>query len=214
MSNYIKPDSNLEAFNCPHCNAYAYQVFGDAYHGYNEISFEAGGWVSLIKDGEIGLCTHCEKPSFWLNKKLIYPNTLIIQPHNDMPVALKLDFNEAAEIFAKSPRGAAALLRLVIQNLMLELGEKGKRINDDIKALVEKGLPAKIQKALDYCRVVGNNAVHPGEINVDDTPEVAEALFKMINFIIEEMISKPKEIDELYNFLPESAREAIEKRDK
>ena len=97
---------------------------------------------------------------------------------------------------------------------MLILGETGENINEDIKSLVSKGLPTKIQQALDYCRVIGNNAVHPSQINIDDTPEIAQVLFKMINFIIEEMITKPKELDELYNLLPESARTAIEKRDK
>ena len=118
------------------------------------------------------------------------------------------------DIFNVSPRGSAALLRLVLQKLMLILGETGENINEDIKSLVSKGLPTKIQQALDYCRVIGNNAVHPSQINIDDTPEIAQVLFKMINFIIEEMITKPKELDELYNLLPESARTAIEKRDK
>jgi hypothetical protein len=79
---------------------------------------------------------------------------------------------------------------------------------------VSKGLPAKVQKALDYCRVVGNNAVHPGEINLNDTPDIAQNLFRMVNFIVEDRITRPKEIDELYGLLPEASREAIEKRDK
>jgi hypothetical protein len=96
---------------------------------------------------------------------------------------------------------------------MPHLGETGKNINDDIKSLVSKGLSALVQKALDYCRVVGNNAVHPGEIVINDTPDVAMKLFSMINFIVEDRITKPKEIEALYNELPEDSRKQIESRD-
>jgi hypothetical protein len=96
---------------------------------------------------------------------------------------------------------------------MPALGEAGKNINDDIGALVSKGLPIEIQQALDFCRVVGNNAVHPGEIDLNDTPEVAHSLFSMINFIVEDRISRPKRVADLYSKLPEGARTAIAKRD-
>jgi hypothetical protein len=85
--------------------------------------------------------------------------------------------------------------------------------NDDIKYLVEKGLPILVQQALDYCRVIGNNSVHPGEININDSPDIAATLFEMINFIVEDRIAKPKQIEAFYNGLPEGARKAIEKRD-
>lgn len=96
---------------------------------------------------------------------------------------------------------------------MPHLGEQGKNINEDIKSLVAKGLSPVVQKALDVCRVVGNNAVHPGELDINDTPEIAHQLFKMINFIVEDRITKPKEIQALFDQLPPGAVEAIAKRD-
>jgi len=56
--------------------------------------------------------------------------------------------------------------------------------------------------------------VHPGEIDLNDTPEIAHNIFEMINFIVEDRISRPKHIKKLYERLPEGARGAIEKRDE
>ena len=121
--------------------------------------------------------------------------------------------SEAREICGASPRAAAALLRLSIQKLCKELGESGKNINNDIANLVLKGLPSQIQQALDIIRVIGNNAVHPGELNPEDVAEVAFSLFELTNQIVEEMISKPKKLEALFNRLPEGARDAIKRRD-
>ena len=74
-------------------------------------------------------------------------------------------------------------------------------------------LPVSIQEALDTIRVIGNNAVHPGEINLNDNKDTAAALFNTINIIVYVMISQPNKIKELYEKLPEKALKAIEKRD-
>jgi hypothetical protein len=60
---------------------------------------------------------------------------------------------------------------------------------------------------------VGNNAVHPGEIEINDTAEIAYNLFSMMNFIVEDRITRPKQITALYDQLPADARKAIEDRD-
>jgi hypothetical protein len=130
-----------------------------------------------------------------------------------MPGDVMRDYLEASSISAKSPRGAAALLRLAIQKLCIHLGETGNNINDNIANLVQAGLPARIQKALDIVRVIGNNAVHPGVIDINDKPDTVHALFTLINQIVQDRITQPQEIDLLYNNLPEGARKAIEKRD-
>ena len=145
---------------------------------------------------------------------MVVPSEVPVPPaHVDMPAQCRPDYDEARAVVAVSPRAAAALLRLAVQKLMPVLGERGENINDDIGALVAKGLPVQVQQALDFCRVVGNNAVHPGEIDVNDTPEVAHNLFAMLNFIVEDRISRPKHIQSLYEKLPEAARTAIAKRD-
>ena len=96
---------------------------------------------------------------------------------------------------------------------MKELGQEGNNINIDIKELVKNGLPVKIQQALDCLRVYGNEAVHPGEINLKDDKETALVLFEVLNIIVHDMITQPKQIEALFNRLPQSKIEGIKNRD-
>lgn len=130
-----------------------------------------------------------------------------------MPVEVRGDYEEARIIVMQSSRGACALLRLAVQKLCAELGETGKNVNDDIGSLVDKGLPVEAQQALDSLRVIGNNAVHPGEMDLTDDTETAAALFDLLNFIVEDRISQPKKRAAIFDKLPAGAREAIQARD-
>ncbi len=112
-----------------------------------------------------------------------------------------------------SPRSSAALLRLAIQKICIELGLPGKNLNDDIGELVKQGLPVRIQQSLDIVRVVGNEQVHPGVLDVRDDPGVAMMLFELVNLIVDDRIASPKRIAALYAKLPEEKRQGIEKRD-
>jgi hypothetical protein len=93
------------------------------------------------------------------------------------------------------------------------LGENGNNLNKDIGNLVRKGLNDKIQKALDAVRVIGNNAVHPGVIDIGDDRQTAATLFMLVNIITEAMVSQQKQIDQFYSQLPQSALAAIQRRD-
>ncbi len=105
-------------------------------------------------------------------------------------------------------------MRLALHKLLIQVGENGKDINQDIKNLVSNGLSPKIQKALDLVRVVGNNAVHPGQIDFKDNRNIALNMFKLLNLVSYEMITKPKEIEELYeDVIPDDTKEHIKKRD-
>ena len=160
-------------------------------------------------------CYSCDGFSLWVEDKIVYPahNSTIVA-HDEMPDSVKADFNEAASIVDLSARGAAGLLRLCIQKSMMHLGLKGKKIDDDIAELVKRGLDTRIQKALDIVRVIGNEAVHPGTIDLRDDKSTAIELFALVNLIVETMIAQPKHIERMYDALPASKREAIEKRDK
>lgn len=206
---YVAPVSGLKAFTCPHCGVLARQ-----YH-FSVTNPDLGGATTYARSDPIAtsICENCGKYAIWHSHQMVYPNRGNAPvPNPDMPEDVKKDYEEAASIYTQSPRGAAALLRLAIQKLSVDLGGKGKNINDDIKALVTKGLPEKVQQSLDIVRVTGNHAVHPGQINTDN-PEVAGKLFVLLNVITEYMISMPKKIDDMYSELPEKDKEHIEKRD-
>lgn len=135
-------------------------------------------------------------------------------PNDDLSDEIREDYVEARSILSRSPRGAAALLRLGLQKLCKQLGEPGKDINTDIASLVKKGLRPSIQKTLDMVRVTGNESVHPGVLDMKDNREVALKLFELVNLIADVMISEPKHVDELYeNVIPEEKKKAIAGRD-
>ena len=58
-----------------------------------------------------------------------------------------------------------------------------------------------------------NNTVHPGEMQIEEDREGVALLFQLVNLLVENRISQPKLIDDLYGNLPDGARAAIEKRD-
>ena len=160
-------------------------------------------------------CRSCNRWSLWRHDQVIYPNLKFdVEPNGDLGEDIKTDFNEARAVLDKSARSAAALLRLCIQKLCLQLGLPGKDLNSDISELVKKGVHVKVQRALDIVRVIGNESVHPGTIDLRDNRETAEKLFQLVNTIAFDMITHPKELEKLYGELPEAKRKAIEERDK
>jgi hypothetical protein len=163
----------------------------------------------------IATCLHCKGKTIWINDQYVYPDIVAEEPNPDMPESVKQLYNEAGLIYNKSPRAACALLRLAIDRLCNELGETDRDINKNIGSLVKKGLPQSVQQALDVVRVVGNKAVHPGQISFDvDDKATATMLMHLLNIIVERMITEPNEIDSLYQGLPESVKKSIENRDK
>ncbi len=209
---YVPPEFKKGAFHCPICGVYAYQAWYSCYP-YN-VPDRADFARNVSNSLFVCLCSHCRQYSIWFREKKIHPiSSSAPLPSEGMPEDVKEDYEEARSVVEVSPRSAAALLRLALQKLMIHLGESGKNLNDDIANLVKEGLPVKIQKALDAVRVIGNNAVHPGELDLRDDKETALALFELLNMIVEVMITQPKKVDEIYEKLPEGAKEAIERRD-
>lgn len=178
--------------------------------------FDGTSQYTEVKVNNVWLsrCYNCSELALWICERMIYPQRGVAPAANpDMPDDIRQDYDEASAILDQSPRGAAALIRLAIQKLCKELGQPGKNINADIGELVKGGLDSRVQQALDAVRVIGNSAVHPGQIDLRDDRATAETLFKLLNLIVDKTISEPKHVAEVYASLPEGAVRAIEKRD-
>lgn len=209
--NHIPPTLKANAFNRSRCGVYAKQEWF-----YISAYTTRDGYGSMYenKDFLISRCDGCAEPTIWHDHSMIYPlHSSAESPNTDLPQSVQDDYEEARLISNLSPRGAAALLRLSLQKLCQHLGEPGKNINTDVASLVAKGLPPKVQEALDSVRVIGNEAVHPGSIDLRDDRDTVLKLFRLVNFIGAKMITEPREIAELYNGLPVDKLAGIAKRD-
>lgn len=211
---YVAPSFGKKSFHCPICHTFSHML-----------------WIRLnsnnVATGTLhAKCSCCDKASVWIateyiggnqiyNATMVYPSTsLAPNPDKDMPDDVKVDYQEAASIFSRSPRAAAALLRLGLQKLCKHLGEAGENINADIRSLAAKNvLPPLVVKVADTVRIVGNNAVHPGEMSEEDFDHVASKLFDLLNFIVKKGISEPKELEALYERIPEGPRKIAEEKD-
>lgn len=214
LQNYTEPKKDKIKYTCPHCDTLS-QMEIDR-HRFQSDLVDNGGHQLIYKNVlYIHRCQCCGKKIIWIDDKYVYPDIVAEEANTDMPDTVKQLYEEAGLIYNKSPRAACALLRLAIDRLCNELGETDRDINKNIGALVEKGLPKTIQQALDIVRVVGNKAVHPGQIAFDvDDQNTALMLMELVNMITERMISEPKKINTMFEQLPQSVKTSIENRDK
>ena len=210
---HITPGVGRHAFHCPYCGVLCKQDW--------TLLYDDGNYKSRARRSR---CTNCRKDAYWVDYGEAEPRRtrwLMVKPflgggprpHALMPDGPKADYVEAQSVVNLSSRGACALLRLGVEKLAEELEPGNHTLNDRIGRIVAKGLPEPIQQGLDALRVIGNNAVHPGELDLRDDTETAVALFEVMNLIVEDRIAQPKKMSRLYDKLPTKAREAIEKRD-
>lgn len=230
QQHYISPVYGEGKFNCPTCLAFAQQ-------DWYEIKFDNENIDLLIKSElaaminhtslvgyqcngystnnltAISLCYQCSEPALWIEGRLVYPRVSMAPlPNPDMPKDVMKLYNEAREISSLSPRASTALLRLAVELLLPQVGAKKAKIDNMISQLVRMGLPKEVEKALDSLRVIGNEAVHPGTIDTGDNNDIAIALFKVLNIVVDRLITQKKEIDELYSLIPEEKIKGINNR--
>ena len=139
----------------------------------------------------------------------MYPEAQVVEDANeDLADDIKKDHNEAASILSRSPKSAAALLRMATEKLCQQLvGEDGEKASlaENIEKLKEKGmLEPSIVDMMETLRLAGNNAVHPGGFFDDeDNHAIATKLFGLINQIAKEAITIPRERKQLHDQVKE-----------
>ncbi|GAB2553595.1 hypothetical protein GCM10026983_21610 [Gracilibacillus alcaliphilus] len=230
MTYLFTNDDTQPVFTCPHCievqsHRWEYILGPLTLQPHINPNDEKKMLGHTFKDKLKGVikskCNSCGSNTFWLkslerDELQIYPGNYnnYPAPHKDMPEDIQKTYNESGSVMHLSLGSSAALARLTLENLLIHLGYKSGSLNDKIKDFVANGFNGpKLQKMLDVVRVYGNSGAHSGIINLDEKPEVPSFLLNLINIIVEQAISIPNNVESAYNSLPDSIKDAIDKRD-
>lgn len=152
------------------------------------------------------------------SQKIVEPEIFnnVPNPNSDLSNDTKKLYYEAAKVLNVSPRASVALLRVALETfLRVDLMLQGKNNYEILGKLYGEGIPEELDSALHFARIAGNSADHidPGKIQLDGTDGVNTAiiLFKIINLVAEEKISRKKELLGLKQFMSQKQLDGIEK---
>jgi len=202
------PAFRNDSFLCPHCGVVSQQLWPHVQLGYRMPNADTRHFSE--DQFTVSLCVNCQQPSFWHNKRLVYPSKYPLPPVESMPERVREIYEEAQSVLYQSPRASASLMRLAIEQLMCEVAAcSGKSLHELIEERKDELGPRLYTMAVGL-RLVGNEAVHVGQIDFDEDPEVAELLFYFINRISERLIEEQKMIDKIREVLPESKAQKME----
>lgn len=234
-----EPELGRTGFVCPHCDALAQQRTGQVMTFYFELEdveraqskrddFGQPGEMSValarlpidpddlspVQPWSVTTCFACGRHTYWLGDRLAWPVARRGAPAVEaMPADVRELYDEARDVANRSPRAAATLLRVALERLVNDLVEGSQNLNDKIGQLVQLGLSPRVQRAMDTMRVFGNGGAHAHALDLGDTAERADALFRLINIIVQQVIVDTAAVDDLYEQLPPSKHEQIERRD-
>lgn len=167
------------------------------------------------------LPTHIEKDNDYDNNYVnkIYPHISSIdqEPNEDLDEEIKQLFNEAKDIFDKSPKAAGALLRCILEKILREIFKEkhsksylGTILNDEN---VKNKIGKDISDACMACKIVGNESVHSSLlIFLDEDKKDVEQLFRIINLIADKFITQPKKEKNLLIGFSEKTTNQINKK--
>jgi len=206
---------------CPHCgvksqHAYLNKIYGKYEYKVVPKSRSAdfsihSKYNSNLQDFDAIQCVVCGNYSLYYQGKMIYPlETNVSKPNEDMPDNVKDIYLEARNVLNISPKSACALLRLALERLMGELDVEGRTLNDKINNYCNNyNSDNRLIKAFHLVRLVGNDVVHSGVLDVDDNEDIARAMFGIINEIVNETITKKNKMDAIFECLPKNKTDSI-----
>jgi hypothetical protein len=238
MVSLTPPRFREERFNCAHCGALSHHDWVSLDWPREDDGNLIGVMNRLTKLRDqltASLCLSCERiavwhrlevPSYVLNSprgsrvveggpsRMIWPNSDgSVEPLADeAPDFVRELWDEARQVAALSPRSAAALLRLALQLLLDHLQPGHKTIDAAIAAAYANDTPGGIVMAMDYVRVTGNGAVHDGQVQMDEDPEVVPALFELLRYIVDDTLVKMAKANRLHASLPADKLAGIAQR--
>ena len=192
----------------------------DTITGSKEVKFRVVGYPSIPGGGScfkyhphrfVTCCLSCGKFSYWDNGKIAFPIRTGILPSPDMPDNAAEVFREAQAIISLSPRAACALLRVCLEMIADWYGENQNVEGFDKSEMLYKkihkiGISPAFQQIAKACRIAGNEHAHSGEIDLsgEDSYEIAEAMSRMINSLVNTWITPMRESEEFLHKLGKS----------
>ena len=169
------------AIICPHCSCY-YYFEADKTSVSIDVASLNHALIALGQDGGVNLnlrkdvCPNCGRIELSLSGDMadggwadpVYPSRSIYpipMVPAEVPVEFAQDYLEAWHILGDSPRASAALSRLCLERILVEVsgvpGVAGKNLKSDIEKVVRSNtLPTSISELLDAPRLLGNLALH------------------------------------------------------
>jgi hypothetical protein len=129
----------------------------------------------------VSTCYNCKGFALWVRDQLAFPIRAEGVPE---------DFEEAAAVLNKSPRGATALMRLCIQNTMKLLKEQGSTFDENTSSLVRKGLEVEIQQTMDVLQVLRKNPLQSesGGLEIDEEADTKKVLTSLKEILERRML--------------------------
>lgn len=214
----IEAQHRKRSFTCPHCGAHAQQHWGIC------TAFDVDDQtVDPDPRVEISTCEACRRIAIWRTFPDVFVGTQVELLHPratpsevprlnpDAPEDVARLYAEAVAVVAMSPRAASALLRLALEALLKDLYPDEDNLSKLIGLAVANGLPHRVRMTMDVLRFNGNQSVH--DLRHEDTQETALTLFQLLNIAVDHLVTQPKQLDEMYELLPEGFRAHVERRD-
>lgn len=215
---YFNNTNTQPVFNCSHCFEYQSHTWGFIYGPIDpppriltskEISKERHPFNERLSGVIKSTCNHCDNDTFWLRSRTseelqIYPSKVIDypQPHVDMPENVQDIYLESGLVMHLSLGASAALARLALEKLLDHLEYNENTLFDKIKGLEKRqDISSTLKQKLHIVRKIGNTGAHVGTISFEEKPDIPKHLMTIINDIVDELITKPKTLEELKSFI-------------